>query len=76
MREVAGARLATQLAAQVEPVAVGQHQVEHQRVVRAGGQAFAAGGQRAGGVDLETGSAQVVAHHGRKAGVVIDQQQA
>ena len=38
-----------QLAHEVEAVAVGQHQVEHQRVVAAAGELVAAGGQRAGG---------------------------
>jgi hypothetical protein len=68
-------RVAAQFAGEVQAVAVGQHQVQHERVVRPGGQAHAAVGQRAGGVDVETLRAQVVADHARQAGVVVDQQE-
>ena len=71
----AGARVGAQLAAEVEAVAVGQHQVEHERVEVLGREALASGAERAGGGDVEAGIAQVVAHHGRQAGVVVDQQQ-
>ncbi len=74
-RQAARGRLAAQLAREVEAVAIGQHQVEHERVVRAGGQAHAAVGQRAGGIDVEALRAQIVADHARQARVVVDQQE-
>ena len=75
-RQAARAGVGAQLAREVEAVAVGQHEVEHQRVVRLLAQPVAAGGDRAGGVDRIAGTAQVLAHHGGEARVVVDQQQA
>ena len=70
------AGFAAQLATQVQAVAIGQHQVEHERVEVFRREAFTTGRQRAGGLDLEARVAKIVAHHGRQAGIVIDQQQA
>ena len=76
-RQVARARVGAQLAAEVEAVAVGQHQVEHQRVVAARG--AAARGRRPASRRSSTSKParpQVVADHRGEAGVVVDQQQA
>ena len=74
-REMAGAVFSAQLAAKIQAVAVGQHQVENQGVEGFRGQALAALRERPGRLDLEAGTAQVVAHHRGQARVVIDQQQ-
>ena len=70
-------RVGAQLAAQVEAVAVGQHQVEHQRVEAGAGEARR--GRPASEPAVSTSKpalAEVVAHHRREARVVVDQQQA
>jgi hypothetical protein len=75
-RQLARARIGAQLAAQVEPVAVGQHEVEQQGVERALVQQIATRRQRTRRRDVEAVGLQVVGHHRRQAGVVVDQQQA
>ena len=72
---MAGAAFSAQLAAKIQAIAVGQHQVENQRVERFRGQALPARRKRPSRVDLEAGAAQVVAHHRGQTCVVIDQQQ-
>ena len=74
-RQAARAGFGAQLAREVQPVAVGQHQVQQQRVVAAVAQQVAPGLERACTVHLEAVAAQVVAHHGGQAGVIVDQQQ-
>ena len=75
-RQVPRARLAAQLAAEVEAVAVGQHQVEDQRVEARRGEAAARLREAAGRLDLEAGAAEVLDQHRGQAGVVVDKKQA
>ncbi len=66
---------AAQLAAEVQAIAIGQHQVEHEEVKDIVPQGLAACGQRAGYGHLKAGSCEVVLEHGREAGVVVNQQE-
>mmetsp|Transcript_10445 Transcript_10445/g.42618 ORF Transcript_10445/g.42618 Transcript_10445/m.42618 type:complete len:696 (-) Transcript_10445:2300-4387(-) len=74
-RLMAPARVAAQPAAEVQAVAVGQHQVQHDQFEAALGQCLAGLGQAAGRVDLEAGGLEVVTHHAGQAGVVVNQQE-
>ncbi len=70
----AGALIGAQLAAQVETIAIGQHQIEQHGIERCGSQRGATLRQRRRQFDLEPGRTQIVAHHRRQANVVIDHQ--
>ena len=73
-RQAAQARIGAQLARQVQAVAVGQHQVEHQHVEELALQPCAPLREISGHGHLQTGRTQVGTDHAGQPGIVVDQE--